>query len=253
MHFLLSPAKSLNCDGLILPHNEAKPIFIKEADILAKALRRKKPKELSALMHISDKLGELNYHRYQRWNEDMEGEESKEAVYMFQGDVYQGLSVEECTPKQVEYIQSTTLILSGLYGLLKPLDRILPYRLEMGTRLKTRKGIGLYAYWGDKLSKAINALGDDAVVNLASNEYFKSVNKSVLKRPVIEIKFKEWKNGEYKIISFFAKKARGMMVRWAAENEVRKLEDLKNFDFEGYSFEMKVSDDQVWEFRRKKT
>ncbi len=251
MHFLISPAKSLDCLSEPPTQEFSIPVFINEATILAKILQKKSAKKLRGLMDISEKLSELNVQRYARWNGDLEGEEAKQAVFMFQGDVYQGLNVSDLNANQLSYVNEHTFILSGLYGLLTPLDKILPYRLEMSTQLKNRRGRDLYAFWRKKIAKHMNQSGSEVFINLASNEYIKSVDRSQLTAPMIDIVFKDWSNGQFKVIGFFAKKARGIMLSWAAKQQVTDPQQLKQFDQGGYVYDSALSTPQKWVFTRK--
>ncbi len=243
MKIVISPAKSLDFESKAPVTDYTEGIFLKEAERLQKVLKKKSPKKISDLMHISSNLGELNWQRNQNWQLPFTLENSKQAVYAFTGDVYIGLDVNTIPATKIEQLQNKLRILSGLYGVLKPLDLIQPYRLEMGTKLKVRTKNNLYQFWGDKITKALNdELSDGEVfVNLASNEYFKSVNPKVLKANIVTPVFKDYKNGELKIISFFAKKARGLMVRYIIENNIEKAEDLKGFNYESYAFDANLS------------
>jgi cytoplasmic iron level regulating protein YaaA (DUF328/UPF0246 family) len=195
----------------------------------------------------------LNVTRYATWNTD--AEEARQAVMAFNGDVYAGLDARSFEPAELDYAQSHLRILSGLYGLLRPLDLIHPYRLEMGTRLPNARGKDLYAFWGETVTDALNrqiaANGATALVNLASEEYFRSVKPKLLSVPVIAPVFEDWKNGKYKIISFFAKRARGMMARYAVTRGIKDPEQLKQFDLDGYAFDEERSDQRSWVFRRR--
>ncbi len=192
-------------------------------------------------MSISGNLAELNYQRFQDWEMTHELGGIKQAIYAFQGDVYQGLEAAKFTPETLNYALDHFRMLSGLYGVLRPMDIIYPYRLEMGTKLTMGKHKNLYGFWGAKIAKKLNELGDelseDILLNLASNEYFKSVDKKALKLDIWTPVFKDHKNGQYKVISFFAKRARGMMARFVLENRIEKLEDLRAFDLDGYYFD----------------
>ena len=210
------------------------------------------PVGLSEMMGISPKLADLNYNRYQSWVNDEESNSHKQAIYAFKGDVYTGLDVE--TLKGTKYLQDHVRILSGLYGYLKPMDLIQPYRLEMGTKLKNNKGKDLYEFWSDKVFKAIQSEIKDQrspyIINLASNEYYKVVNKYLNSNNVITPIFKDFKNNQYKVISFLAKKARGMMTRFMVENKISNPENIKSFDLGGYIFNQDMSKDKEWVFIR---
>jgi cytoplasmic iron level regulating protein YaaA (DUF328/UPF0246 family) len=252
MKIVISPAKSLDFDSKVPVAEFTEGIFLKEAERLQKVLKKKSPKKLSELMHISPKLGELNWQRNQNWNLPFTLENAKQAVYAFTGDVYVGLDVNSISLSKIEQLQSKLRILSGLYGVLKPLDLIQPYRLEMGTKLKVSTKNNLYQFWGNKITKALNEelSANDVLVNLASNEYFKSVNTKLIKAKIVTPVFKDYKNGELKMISFFAKKARGLMVRYIIESDIEKAEDLKGFNYEGYAFDANLSNDNNLVFTR---
>jgi hypothetical protein len=203
-------------------------------------------------MHISDKLGELNWQRNQDWELPFSSENAKQAVFAFKGDVYIGLDAYSLSEAKIQQLQQKLRILSGQYGLLKPLDLMQPYRLEMGTKLKIGKNNNLYQYWDSKITDALNSeLSENEVfVNLASNEYFKVIKPKLLKVPVITPVFKDYKNGKLKMISFFAKKARGLMVRFIIDNSIENLEDLKGFNYEGYAFDGNLSSAKELVFTR---
>ena len=251
MIFLLSPAKTLDCTSDTPDFGVSQPDFIAQSQSLVDVLSKYPASGLSSLMSISNKLAEQNYHRFQRWNPELSGEEAKAAAYMFKGDVYSGLDIDSLNDGQVQYVNRTTRILSGLYGLLRPLDVILPYRLEMGTKLVNEAGKDLYAFWKHYLAQSLNQSQTSHIVNLASNEYFKAIDQKQLQMPVLNIQFKDWKNDQYKIISFYAKKARGMMVAWAAKHNVSELEQLQQFDAAGYQFNPSLSQKATWTFTRK--
>jgi cytoplasmic iron level regulating protein YaaA (DUF328/UPF0246 family) len=216
---------------------------------LIERLRTFSPNELGELMDLSDALSTLNVARYASWTRDTS--EARQAVMTFNGDVYDGLDARSMSARQLDYTQSRIRILSGLYGMLKPLDLIHPHRLEMGTRLQNPRGKNLYEFWGDMITEALNKEGSPVLVNLASDEYFKSVKRKKLSMPVITPVFEDWKGGKYKIISFFAKRARGMLARYAAVNNITDPKKLKKFDVDGYRFEADASDEANWVFRRK--
>ena len=242
---ILSPAKKLSHECFARTQNHTTPKFLNESQVLVDILRRKKPIDLQNLMGISDKLSVLNWERFQNWKLPVEKSNAKEAIYHFQGDTYSGLNTEELSSGEITFAQKNTRILSGLYGVLKPLDLILPYRLEMGTKLKNNKGDSLYQFWGDTLSKFItNELKSHSakvLINCASVEYFKSLNNNSLKADVITPHFKELKNGNYKIISFFAKKARGMMARFIIKNKIQEPSKILQFDYAGYQYNEQLS------------
>lgn len=253
MLFLISPAKSLDYSPTKLK-KDSLPRLLTQTEELVTNLSQKSAGELKELMSISDKLAELNANRYRVFSKEFDKENSKQAILAFKGDVYQGMETEDYTAADFNYAQKYLRILSGLYGVLKPLDRIQPYRLEMGTKLTTEKGRNLYHYWDDTITNLINedleGSGKNVIVNLASNEYFKSIQKKKLNGRLLTINFKEEKNGQYKVISFFAKKARGMMCRFAIKNKIKNPEHLKGFDLGGYVFNEELSQENDWVFTR---
>lgn len=252
MKIVISPAKSLDYKSRVPTSEFTEGIFLNEAEKLNAVLKKKSPKKLSELMHISDKLGELNWQRNQEWQLPFTLENSKQAVFAFKGDVYIGLDTYSLSEEKIEQLQQKLRILSGQYGLLKPLDLMQPYRLEMGTKLKVGRKENLYQFWDTKVTDALNVeLGNDEIfINLASNEYFKVIKPKLLNVPVITPVFKEYKNGKLKIISFFAKKARGLMVRYIIDNNIETTEDLKGFNYEGYGFDANLSTDMELIFTR---
>ncbi|MCF1191342.1 peroxide stress protein YaaA [Mangrovimonas sp. AS39] len=243
MKLVLSPAKSLDYESQLPTNKHTEACFLKEADRLNKLLKKKSAKSLSKLMHISDSLGQLNYERNQEWELPFTPENSRPAVYAFNGDVYRGLDAYEISLDKLDRVQNTVRILSGLYGVLKPLDLIQPYRLEMGTKMPVGKNKNLYEFWKKKVTQALNEeLEDDELfLNLASNEYYKAIDSKALKVPVITATFKEFKGGEYKNIAIFAKLARGLMARYIIETNAQTVEDLKGFNYEGYGFSEELS------------
>lgn len=254
MYFLLSPAKNLNENNDIKPKVYSEPPLLDQAQILIEELRKLAPQELSKLMHISDKIARLNTQRYAEWHIPFTLENSKTAIHMFNGDVYEGIGAYTLDDNSISYIHNHVRILSGLYGILRPLDLIQPYRLEMGTSLPNIRGKNLYEFWGNRITERLNftlqCSEDDIVVNLASQEYFKSINTKKLEANIITPIFQDEKNGRYKVISFHAKRARGLMIRYAAENKIENVEQLKEFDLEGYTFQAALSSDNEWIFRR---
>jgi cytoplasmic iron level regulating protein YaaA (DUF328/UPF0246 family) len=255
MLFLLSPAKALDYDTPAgdVPHTQ--PMFVKQASELIGVLKDKTPQDIASLMSLSDALSSLNVARYQAWSSKFTAKNSKQAVIAFNGDVYEGLDAKTLTHKNLEWAQEHVAILSGLYGVLRPLDWMQPYRLEMGTALVTDKGNNLYKFWGSQIADYLNKRLSDArepiLVNLASQEYFKSVDRKVLKARVIECVFEDYKGGQYKIISFNAKRARGLMARYAITHEVKTPKGLEGFNLEGYAFDAAVSEPDRKVFRRK--
>jgi len=250
MLLIISPAKTLDYSH---PEYSAhtQPDFTSEVKDLVGVLRKKSSAQISKLMHLSEALATLNTERYQTFTDTFSPDNSKQALLAFKGEVYAKMEADQFTAEELEFAQQHLRILSGLYGLLKPLDLMQPYRLEMGTNLKTKKGDSLYDYWGTKISKALNAAGEGrTLVNLASQEYFKAVDKKTLKLPVITIHFKEHKEGSYQVVGFFAKQARGLMARFAIQNRITDPEQLKTFNEEGYEFAERLSSAQDWVFVR---
>jgi cytoplasmic iron level regulating protein YaaA (DUF328/UPF0246 family) len=238
MKIVISPAKSLDFDSKLPTSRGTQPQFLEQAEILNNAMEKKSKKAIRELMSISDNLAALNYQRYKDFSTPFNKSNARPAVYAFSGDVYQGLDAYSVPADKLESLQDKLRILSGMYGLLRPLDLMQPYRLEMGTDLKVRRKKNLYDFWGDSITKALNEELEDGelFLNLASNEYFKVVKPSKLKVPVITPVFKDLKNGKMKMISFFAKKARGSMVRYIIDHDINTLEGVKGFDYDGYRF-----------------
>lgn len=243
MKIVISPAKSLNFVKELPTSKYSEPLFLKESRQVHKVLKQKKPQELSELMHISEKLADLNWERNQSWKTPFTAENARPAIYTFDGDVYTGLDAHSIPLEKLDDLQDKLRILSGLYGLLKPLDLIQAYRLEMGTKLPIEEKKNLYEFWKATVTKALNKelKEGDLFVNLASNEYFSAVDIKALKVPVITPDFKDYKDGKLKMISFFAKKARGMMVRYIIDTNAQTIGDLKGFDYEGYRFDDTLS------------
>ncbi|HHX2499299.1 TPA: peroxide stress protein YaaA [Neisseria subflava] len=254
MFFVLSPAKNLNEKDPSPVSSFTQPDFLPAAEILMQELRKLAPQQIAELMHVSDKIALLNAERNAVWHTPFTPENAKQAVFMFNGDVYEGIAADTLKPEQIDYLQQHVRLLSGLYGVLRPLDLMQPYRLEMGTAFANSRGKNLYEFWGDKITNLLNQTlkqaGSDVLINLASQEYFKSVNTKKLNACLITPIFKDEKNGKYKIISFYAKRARGLMVRYAAEHGITEPEMLKNFDYEGYSFNEAASNEAEWVFMR---
>jgi len=243
MKIVLSPAKSLNFEKTLPTAKFSEALFLKEARQVHKVLKQKSPKDLSELMAISDKLADLNWKRNQDWETPFAPENARPAIFAFDGDVYAGLDAYSISTEKLETLQDSVRILSGLYGILKPLDLIQAYRLEMGTKLPIGESKNLYEFWKATVTKALNKEleKDELFINLASNEYFSVIDVKALKVPVITPEFKDYKNGKLKIISFFAKKARGMMVRFIIDTNAKTIEDLKGFNYEGYQFDSNLS------------
>lgn len=255
MLIFLSPAKSL--DYKTPPHvaTHSLPAYLKQSETLIKQLRKLSPADIANLMDLSDPLALLNFNRYADWSLPFSPDNAKQAVLAFDGDVYDGLSAKTLSADDLDFAQSQVRILSGLYGILKPLDLIQPYRLEMGTKFANKVGKDLYAFWGETLLDAINAELDamphPVAVNLASEEYFKAAVGRKIKGQLIQPVFEDWKGGRYKIISFYAKRARGLMTRYAVLNRLTDPEGLKDFDSDGYAWVPEASDDKSWVFRRR--
>ncbi|MBI3228969.1 MAG: peroxide stress protein YaaA [Burkholderiales bacterium] len=254
MLIVLSPAKSLDLSPAKLKlHTQAE--FLNQSSQLIDVLRPLSPPQLSQLMDISDDLAQLNANRYASWQAEMDLHSAKQAILMFDGDVYDGLQARAMTTPDLKFAQEHLRILSGLYGLLRPLDLMLAYRLEMGTRLANPRGRDLYAFWGEQITQALNqqlqASQSKYLINLASEEYFKAVKPALLTAPVITPVFEDWKNGKYKIISFFAKRARGSMARYVIAHRVKTLSKLRGFAEDGYAFAPEVSSGTKWVFRRR--
>jgi cytoplasmic iron level regulating protein YaaA (DUF328/UPF0246 family) len=252
---VISPAKSLDFESPPQTRMHTQPGFLEKSQQLIAELKPLSPQDLSKLMKISDKLASLNAARYQEWEPPFNLANAKQAALAFTGDVYSGLDAKSLDTKALEFGQQHLRILSGLYGLLRPLDLIQPYRLEMGTKLSNPEGKDLYAFWKSTLTTSINRELDKqknrALVNLASQEYFKALDSQQLKAEVITPVFKDWKNGQYKIISFHAKKARGLMSRFILENQIDQAQDLKAFEMEGYSYNAGLSEGNSWVYTRK--
>lgn len=253
MLMIISPAKTLDYESPLATETHTQPDFLDDACELIDQLKTLEPHQVSNLMSISDKLGQLNAERFRAWHTPFTPENARQCVLAFKGDVYTGLDAESFSEDDFSFAQKHLRILSGLYGLLKPLDLMQPYRLEMGTRFENKRGKDLYAFWGSQITEALNQqLADDdkVLVNLASNEYFKSVKKKNLDARLITPQFKDWKNGQYKMISFYAKKARGLMCRYAIQNRITDAEHLKGFNLDGYYFSEDQSDNNNWVFLR---
>jgi hypothetical protein len=253
MLIVISPAKTLDTSSEIKTKISSEPEFFQQTEQIASVLKKKNAKAISKLMNISPNLGQLNFERFQQWNE-ANAENSRQSIFMFNGDVYEGLKIQEFSENEILYAQKHLRILSGLYGMLKPLDIIQPYRLEMGTKLTINRKKNLYDFWKkqvtDSLNEAVLAQGDDILINLASNEYFHVIERSRIKAQIVTPVFKDFKNGEYKVISFFAKKARGMMSRFILKNKIEEVENLKLFDEEGYYYNETLSKDKQLVYTR---
>ena len=252
MKIVLSPAKSLNFEKVLPTEKYSEALFLKESLQVNKVLKQKSPAALSELMAISDKLADLNWQRNQEWKTPFNAENARPAIFAFDGDVYTGLDAYSIPIENLDILQDRVRILSGLYGLLKPLDLMQAYRLEMGTKLPINDSKTLYEFWKPIITKALNKelQEGELFVNLASNEYFSAVDVKALKVLVITPEFKDYKDGKLKIISFFAKKARGLMVRYIIDTNAETIDDLKGFNYEGYQFDANLSNGNQLVFTR---
>lgn len=252
MKLVISPAKSLNYESELPTGFNSTSCFLEEAKHLNGLLKKKSPKALSDLMHISEKLGELNYNRNQEWSLPFTPNNARQAIYAFSGDVYRGIDAYSISEEKLDILQHTVRIISGLYGLLKPMDLIQPYRLEMGTKFPVGKHKNLYEFWRQKVTTALNDEMQDGelLVNLASQEYFKAIDAKVLKSPLVHVDFKEYKNGQYKTIAIFSKLARGLMTRHIVETNAQTVDDLKTFNAERYAFDANLSTENKLVFTR---
>ncbi len=243
MKLVLSPAKSLDFESELPNNGFTEPLFLKESSRIHTLLKKKSAKSLSKLMGISDALGQLNYERNQAWHLPFNTDNARQAIYAFSGDVYRGLDAYTIPEDKFDTLNNSVRIISGLYGLLKPTDLIQPYRLEMGTKFPVGKHKNLYGFWNKTITKALNdELNDgELFINLASNEYFKAIDTKLLKVPVVTCHFKDFKNGEYKMIMTFAKLARGFMARYIIDTNAKTLDDVKGFNYEGYNFSEPLS------------
>ena len=251
----MSPAKALDYETPVaptVPHTQ--PLFVKQATALIEVLRQKSPQQVAALMKLSDPLAALNVARYEAWRPRFTARNSRQAVLAFNGDVYAGLQAASLKPAELDWLQDHVCILSGLYGVLRPLDRMQPYRLEMGTRLQTAQGANLYQFWGTQIADYLNQrlAGQKTPIlgNLASQEYFKAVDRKVLQARVIDCVFEDHKGGRYQVIGFHAKRARGLMARYAARHRIDTPKRLQGFDLEGYAFAPAASEPDRLVFRR---
>jgi uncharacterized protein len=251
---VVSPAKTLDFDTPSITSEKSIARLFDRSKPILEVLKSKTPEDLMQLMDISEDLAMLNAKRYKNFKTRHTDQNSKQAMFAFKGDVYLGLDANSFDTSEIEYAQQHFRMLSGLYGVLRPLDMIQPYRLEMGTSLMVEECKNLYQYWGDVIGKTLNQdltkQGDKILVNLASIEYFKAVDKKKIKGKIIDVEFKDFKNGDYKIISFFAKKARGMMARYMIKNRISTINDLKGFDYDGYYFDAQNSTETELAFKR---
>ncbi|MCW8928993.1 MAG: peroxide stress protein YaaA [Gammaproteobacteria bacterium] len=257
MLIVISPAKKLDFDSLPQTDDFTIPVSLDDSSELIDTLREYSAKQLEKLMHLSTNLAQLNYDRYQDWHLPFNPQNAKQAILTFKGDVYAGMNIESFSDEDLSFTQDHLRILSGLYGLLRPLDLMQPYRLEMGTRLENQRGKNLYEFWGnqitDLLNKQLKETGSKTLVNLASNEYYKSVNPKLVQGQIITPVFKEKReDGSYKIIGIYAKKARGMMSAYILKNKLKKIEQIKKFTEAGYAFNAELSSETDWVFCRDK-
>ena len=255
MLLVVSPAKKLDFESPLATTKTSQASLLAHSEVLIERCLELSSDQIASLMKLSDKLAGLNAARFGEWSLPFTTENARQAVLAFNGDVYSGLDADSFSDDDFNFAQQHFRILSGLYGLLKPLDLMQAYRLEMGTKLDNVRGANLYQFWGDiitnELNQALAEQGDDVLINLASNEYFKAVNKKTLNATIITPQFKDWKNGQYKIISFFAKKARGLMARYIIQNQITTIEQLKDFDLAGYQFSGDLTQGNELVFTRK--
>ncbi|VAW64633.1 UPF0246 protein YaaA [hydrothermal vent metagenome] len=255
MLIVVSPAKTLDYDTPPKTKNFTLPDYLDDSAELIHRMREFSSLDISELMHVSSKIAELNFDRFEAWNKKFTEKNAKQAALAFKGDVYTGLDAESFSAKDFKFAQQHFRVLSGLYGLLRPLDLMQAYRLEMGTKLSTDRGKNLYEFWGNKVTHGLNdqlkKIKSKYLINLASNEYFKVVKPKELAGEIITPAFKELKNGEYKMIGIYAKKARGMLSRYIIQNQLSDIEDIKFFDMAGYKYNKKLSKENNWVFTRK--
>ena len=246
---IISPSKTqdfASCD--IESHTQSRQL--NDSNELVGILKNKSQEQISKLMSVSEKLSKLNFERFQKFKTPFTLDNAKQALLAFKGDVYSGINAPSLSNKDLDFAQENVRMLSGLYGVLRPLDLIQPYRLEMGTKLNNHKGKNLYDYWGSKISQVLNEDESELIVNLASNEYFKAIDKKTLKADILDVVFKDKKADTYKVIGIYAKRARGLMVNYIIRNRLTNAESLKNFSDEGYRFDEKLSSDSVWVYLR---
>lgn len=254
MLIVISPAKKLDYSSPVTAKNHSQPALLDHSAELLQGLKKLSPQDVCALMGLSDNLGALNYERFQAWDRPFTEDNAKPAVLAFKGDVYKGLDADSMTEKQLEWAQDHLRILSGLYGLLRPMDLMQPYRLEMGTKFANQRGKDLYQFWGNIITDEINSLLSNAkspvLLNLASNEYFKSVQQKNIAGRIVTPVFMDKKGDKYKIISFYAKKARGLMSAFIIKNKITAVDGIKKFNVDGYSFNSAMTDGDSWVFTR---
>jgi cytoplasmic iron level regulating protein YaaA (DUF328/UPF0246 family) len=254
MLIVISPAKKLDYSSPVAAKNYSQPELLDHSAELLQGLKKLSPQDVCALMGLSDNLGALNYERFQAWGRPFTEDNARPAILAFKGDVYQGLDADSMTDKQLEWAQGHLRILSGLYGLLRPMDLMQPYRLEMGTRFANQRGKDLYQFWGNIITDEINSLlsntKNPVLLNLASNEYFKSVQQKNIAGRIVTPVFMDKKGDKYKIVSFYAKKARGLMSAYIIKNKITAVEGIKKFDVDGYRFNSAMTDGDSWVFTR---
>ena len=252
---VISPAKTLDYESPALTTEFTQPAHLHQSRKLVRRLRKLNSPDLSKLMGVSSSIADLNYERFRRWKTPFKPENAKQALFAFKGDVYLGLKAETMSSDNINFAQNHLRMLSGLYGVLRPLDLMQPYRLEMGTALGTDQGRNLYQFWDKRITRTLNAemksIGTDILVNLASIEYFKSVKPKSIRGRIVTPVFKDYKDGEYQIIGFFAKKARGLMSRYIIDNEIKQVDEIRGFSDEGYTYDPSMSNDQEWVFTRR--
>ena len=246
---IISPSKTQDFEPTAI-QNFTQTRQISDSQALVEILKNKSQVQIGELMSISEKLSKLNYERFQSFKTPLTQSNAKQALLAFKGDVYNGIDAPSLSTQDLAFAQNHVRMLSGLYGVIRPLDLIAPYRLEMGTKLANTRGKNLYEFWGDRISQVLNEDEPDVIINLASNEYFKGIDKKALKAKIINIAFKENKNGNYKVIGIYAKRARGLMVRYMIDQRLTIPDQLKAFDVEGYRFRQSLSDDKTWVFTR---
>jgi cytoplasmic iron level regulating protein YaaA (DUF328/UPF0246 family) len=252
---VISPAKTLDFETPTVTDAFTQPAHLTQSRKLVRRLRQLSAADLSKLMQVSDNIAELNQQRFRKWKTPFKPDNARQALFAFKGDVYIGLDACSMTPESVDFAQDKLRILSGLYGVLRPLDLIQPYRLEMGTRIDNEQGSNLYQFWDGRITKTLNQelkqSDEKTLINLASKEYFKSIKPKMLAAEVVTPVFKDYRNGSYQVIGFFAKKARGMMARYLVDHRIDNPEALKDFDRDGYAFNAKLSDTHEWVFTRR--
>lgn len=252
MKILISPSKTIDFDSNLVNKLHSKPQFLKQTNELVNILKTFQKEDIAKLMKISDNLSKLNYDRFQSFTEEFNLKNSKQAILIFKGDVYEPIKVKKYDNEDFAFMQENLRIISGLYGILRPMDIIKPYRLEMSTRLKNNSGSDLYKFWGNKLVELLNneVKSDEVIINLASNEYFKAINKKISKAKILDIEFKENKSGQYKIIGIMAKKARGNMVNYIVKNRIDNYNELKNYNVDNYTYSEELSSPEKLSFVR---